>query len=189
MSTIPISNLSLVSGSESGPEVNDVYEDIQKVLQVPFVPDLFESLANSPNVLAGTWEAHKRVYLGTTLPMSLKAMVLYSISAQRNCEYCATVHHVTCRTLGVDEQTLQVLVENLEGLTPVRVQTIIKFALECAADPQGLGEEDFQTLRSNGISDEEIMEIIGLAAWGVYLDVLADSIKVPVDEVFANALD
>lgn len=189
MPTIPISGLPLVTQPENDGQVNAVYEDIQKVLQVPFVPDLFKSLAASPLVVAGTWEAHKRVYLQTSLPMSLKAMILYSISSSRNCEYCAVVHHVTCRTLGVDEETLRVLTHNLDGLTPHRVQSIVKFALACASDPQALTEEDYDALRANGIDDEEIMEIIGLAAYGVYLDVVADGAKVRVDEVFSSALD
>lgn len=189
MSNIPISNLTLVMPNDAGPDVAPVFEDIQRVLQVPFVPDLFKSLATSPLVLAGTWEAYKRIYLQTTLPMSLKAMILYSISSSRNCEYCSSVHHVTCRMLGVDEETLQVLVKNLEGLAPYRVQAIVRFAIACANDPQGLVEDDYESLRTNGISDEEIMEIIGLAAWGVYLDVLADGVKVRVDDVFTQALE
>ena len=38
------------------------------------------------------------------------------------------------------------------------------------------------------MSDEEIIEVIGLAALGSYLDTLADALKVPVDSVIRDAL-
>lgn len=188
MRTIDTSRLPLMDTEESSGLVSDVFEEIKQVLQVPFVPNLFRSLGTSPGVLAGTWEVYKRIYLETTLPMSLKAMLLYSISVSRDCEYCSAVHHVTCRTVGVDEDTLEVLIGNLEGLTPSRVQSMIRFGLKCADDPQSLNEADYEMLRNQGVTEEEIMEIIGLASLGVYLDLLADAVKTRVDDVFVDAL-
>ncbi len=43
-------------------------------------------------------------------------------------------------------------------------------------------------IRAQGVSDEEIIEVISLAALGNYLDTLADALKVPVDSVFRDAL-
>jgi alkylhydroperoxidase/carboxymuconolactone decarboxylase family protein YurZ len=39
-------------------------------------------------------------------------------------------------------------------------------------------------VRAEGVSDEEIVEIIALAALGNYLDTLADALRVDVDDVF-----
>lgn len=188
MKTIETSHLPLIEVGESTGRVREVFEDIKQTLQVPFVPNLFRSLATSPGLLTGTWEAYKSIYLETTLPMSLKAMLLYSISYSRDCEYCSAVHHVTCRTVGVDESTLEILTQNLEGLTPSRVQSIIRFGMKCGDDPRSLDESDYSSLRDQGVTDEEIMEIIGLASLGVYLDLLADAIKTRVDDVFVDAL-
>ena len=62
------------------------------------------------------------------------------------------------------------------------------FAKKCATDPHSLGDADYENLREQGISDEEIVEIIALAALGNYLDTIADALKLEVDEAIAQAL-
>jgi hypothetical protein len=43
-------------------------------------------------------------------------------------------------------------------------------------------------IRSYGITDEEILEIISIAAMGNYFDTIADSLKLQTDELFTSAL-
>jgi uncharacterized peroxidase-related enzyme len=152
------------------------------------VPNIFKAQATSPNVLRGTWDVFRNVFLSTSLPMPLASMILFSIAAAKNCQYCSSVHQVTCKTLGVDEDTLAALDGNLESLTPQRMQAIVKFAQRCALDPQGLEAADYDDVRNQGISDQEIMEIISLAALGGYLDAMADSMKIEVDSAIKDAL-
>ncbi len=115
-------------------------------------------------------------------------MILFSISAAKKCQYCSAVHQVTCKTLGVEEDTLAALDSNLEALAPQRVQAIVRFAQKCALDPQSLEAADYEAVRAQGIGDQELMEIIALAALGNLLDTLADGMKVEVDSVFTEAL-
>ena len=69
-------------------------------------------------------------------------------------------------------------------MTPRRVQQIVKFAQKCASAPATVTDDDYESVRAEGVSDEEIVEIIALAALGNYLDTLADAIRVDVDDVF-----
>lgn len=91
-------------------------------------------------------------------------------------------------SVGVDEETLAALDRNLAGLSPVRVQTIIEFAIKCATDRASLGDDDFENVRAQGVTDEEIIEIISLAALGNYLNTTADSLKLKLDDTVAQAL-
>ena len=187
--TVPhISPLPLVEEAEASPEVTQSFDDIKRVLEIPFVPNIHRTVANSPTALAGTWEALRNIFLQTNLPLSLASMILFSIAAAKKCQYCSAVHQVTCKTLGVDEDTLAALDGNLESLAPQRVQTIVKFAQKCALDPQSLEAADYESVRTQGISDQELMEIIALAALGNFLDTLAEGMKVEVDSVFTEAL-
>ena len=72
---------------------------------------------------------------------------------------------------------LEALVRDLDTVAPKRTQEIIKFAVRCALDPQGLTEADYDRVRDQGLSDEEIVEIIGWAALAMYNDTLADAMK------------
>lgn len=130
----------------------------------------------------------RNVLLSTSLPMTLASMILYSISAANKCRYCSAIFKVTCVTVGIDEGALAALDSDLEDLTPMRAQVIIKFARKCALDRTNLSEADFDEVRAQGIGDGEIAEIVSLAALGNYLNTVADSLRADVDEVIASAL-
>ncbi len=183
-----MSQLSSIQESEASGEVASIFEEIQRELGIPFVPNIDKALAVSPKALAGKWQLFRHVFSGTSLPASLAAMILYTVAAANKCNYCGSIHKVTCRTVGVDEETLAALDSNLAGLSPRRVQAIVAFAKKCATDRHSLGDADYENLREQGISDEEIVEIVSLAALGNYLDTIADSLKLEVDEAIAQAL-
>ena len=169
-------------------EVAELYEDIQRDMGIPFVPNIDKALASAPNVLKGTWEVTKNVFLQTTLPMSLAMMILYKIASGNNCEYCASIHKVNCMSSGIDEDTLAALESDLEALSPVRVQTILRFAEKCAFDRHNLTDADYDEVRDQGVTDEEMIEIVALTALSTYLDIIADSLKLDVDDVIKQAL-
>jgi alkylhydroperoxidase family enzyme len=90
--------------------------------------------------------------------------------------------------LGIDEETLADLVEDLGNVSPKRIQAIIEFALKVAHHPQGLVAEDYEQVREQGVTDEELAEIILIVALGNYADTLADALKIRVDAPVAAAL-
>ena len=169
-------------------EIAELYEEIKRGFQVPFVPNIDKVLAVAPNALKGTWGAVDNVLLGSSLPMPLRAMILYSIANANQCQYCGSIHKVTCRSIGVDEHTLAALDSDLAALAPVRVQAIVKFALKCAMDRHNLSDADYEEVRAQGISDAEMVEIVALAALGNYLDTIADALKIEIDGPIAEAL-
>jgi len=183
-----MSELAAIQEIESTGEVGVIFEEIQRELGIPFVPNIGKSLAHSPTALKGYWAVFSHVFMQTSLPNSLAAMILYAIASANNCNYCGSIHKVTCRTVGIDEDTLSALDDNLEVLSPKRVQAIVSFARKCAMNPQSLVSDDYQSLREQGINDQEIVEIISLAALGNYLDTIADSLKLDVDEAISQAL-
>ena len=115
-------------------------------------------------------------------------MILYTIAAKSNCLYCSSNHEVSCRTMGIDEETLTALVEDLESVSPQRIGAIIEFALKVAKHSQTVTEEDYETLRQLGVDDGEIVEIVQVAAAGVYFDIMMDALKVDVEGETYSAL-
>ena len=188
MTNSPISGLPLIEESEASSQTAELYDSIKEVMELPFVPNIHKSIGAAPNALAGTWGAVRNIFLGTSLPMSLASMILFSIASAKNCQYCSAVHQLTCTTLGVEEDTLAALQDDLSAVAPERVQAIVSFAVKCAMDPQGLAAGDYDAVRRQGVSDEEIIEVISLAGLGNYLDTMADALKVEVDSVIRDAL-
>jgi len=188
MDTLPISGLPLDDEGDAFGEARESFDDIKRVMEIPFIPNIYKALATSPRALAGTWDVFRNVFLGTSLPRALASMVLFSIAHAKHCRYCSSVHEVTCKTLGVDEESLAALHDDIAALAPRRVHAIVVFARKCALDPQGLDDDDFAAVRDHGVSDEEIVDIIALAGLGNYLDTVADAMKISVDSVFEEAL-
>ncbi len=173
----------LVEEDEASEEIKEIYEGIKREMQIPVVPNIDKALANAPNALRATVALLGELYLNSTLPKPIVSMVLYAIASANRCNYCGSFHKLTCRTVGVDEDTLAALTENLEAVTPERVQAIVRFARKAARSPGALGQADYDDIRAQGISDAEIVEIVGLAATGAFLDIIADSLKIDVDDM------
>ena len=115
-------------------------------------------------------------------------MILFTVAESRDCEYCAAQNEFACRSLGIDDETLSALVEDLDNVSPERIRAIIAFALKVSHDPQGLVAEDFERLREHGITDEEVVDIVLNAAMATFFDILADSLKVEVEPEVAQGL-
>ena len=177
-----------IEESEASGEVARIYSDIQRAFSIPFVPNLEKLLANAPNTLNGLWSALDELFLKSSLPPSLSLMILYAVSAANNCQYCAPVFKATCMSSGMDNDTLVALDRDLDQLSPTRVQAIVKFGLKCARDRAHLGAADYDAVRAQGVTEEEILEIIGLAALGNFLNTFSDSLKVELDEPIAQVL-
>lgn len=178
----------LVSAETAQGEVAEVFDDIRRKLDIPFVPNIHRTMASSPPALKGTWGALRHIYLDSSIPSSLASMVMFAIAAAKHCGYCTAVHQVTCKSLGLDDDSLTALAENIGEVAPERVQAIVKFAIKTALTPQDIADADYEAVREAGLVDEEIIEVVALAGLANLLDTLADGLKLPVDEVFREIL-
>jgi uncharacterized peroxidase-related enzyme len=183
-----MSDLPMIEEKEAADEVARIYAEVKREIQIPFVPNAIKTLAVSPAALAIHWDFYRSFLEHTTMPQSLTAMILFTIAKTGNCEYCSASNELVCRTLGIDEETLTRLVEDLGNVSPQRIRVIIEFALKASLHPQSLVAADYERVREQGVTDEELTEIILIAAVGKYLDTLADALKIEVDSMVAEAL-
>ena len=178
MSYVPISKLQLVDEQEATGEIGEIFDEIRRELGSPHVGPAYRIMALSPATLTSGWILYQQFLQRATLPPSLLFMIHYTISSTKNCQYCSTSFKFACRSVGVEEEMLEALVTNLDSINPRRVQEIIKFAVQCALHPQSLTEADYDRLRDQGVSDEELVEIIGWAALAIYNDTISDGLKI-----------
>ena len=188
MSTLLVSEFDVMDEAMAQDGVLETFADIKRTLDIPFVPNIHRALAGSPHAMVGTWQALKNVALTSELPMSLTAMILYSVSAANDCTYCSAVHRVTCKSIGIDETTLSNLANNITELAPERVQKVVAFAVKCATAAQDLDASDYAAVRDAGLTEKELVEVVAIAALANYLDTIADAFKLEVDTVFKDLL-
>ena len=165
-------------------EVAEVLVDFRTRMGFPDAPNFIKAQGVAPAVMRGTWGVVQNVLVEGRLPRSLKEMIFVAISVDRNCGYCEAAHLACCRMLGVDDETLTTLVQNVDQMLPTRARDIITFAVKCARTPQGLDDDDFNLMRSHGLGDAELMELIAMSALAVYANTLADAMAVEPDSIF-----
>lgn len=185
-----MSMLPIVTEEGASGEVAEVFKDIKRGFQIPFVPNFFKIQAASPQVVAASWNlVHNILVDGKYVPRTIKEMIFVAISNARKCNYCEAAHLAFCKLLGVDQQQREALTAALDTLLPKRTQDIIRFATKVATDPLDIGDEDYNILKEHGVSEAELMEIISMASLATYANIIADALKVDVDGDFHKILE
>lgn len=188
MSQMEKHGFQVVEEDQATGELVELYERSKRIYQSPVVFNFTKAIGISPPALKFELDMTSSFYENITLPLSLTSLIFFTIAQKSDCEYCTAAHEVTCRTVGVDEATLTTIAENLGELNPERIRAIIQFALTAAKYPQTLEPKDYENLRSMGISNDEIVQIVTVAGVAVYLDIMADALKIEVDESLSEAL-
>ena len=91
------------------------------------------------------------------------------------------MHFALCKLHGVYEIAVDVLKEKNNRLTADNLKQIQVFASKVALHPHVINPEDLKVLKSAGLSEEGILELITLIGFISYANMLADALKVPID--------
>ena len=174
----------LLKPSEAPKDVKGVYEEFHTRMEFPSPPNFIMTQGHSSTVARGTWDLVRNVLVMGEIPRWTKEMMFVAISMDRNCRYCTAAHIACCRMLGVTPQVLENLVRDVNSVADHKVRDMILFALKCSRDPQSLAEEDYQGLRRHGLGQSEIVELVGMAAFAVYANIIADATAMEPDAMF-----
>lgn len=188
MNHLAISGLPMIEEHEAVGEVAKLYEQGKRILEAPFVPNSAKVIATSPPILEAVMNLYEVFFQKLTLPQSLLAVISYAIPTAKNCLYCSANQELYCRVVGIDEATLAKVAQDLGNVSPERVKIVVEFALKCALEPQSLVAGDYDRVRDQGVSDEELIEIIFAAGLANLSDTMADATKIKVDDMVTQAL-
>jgi uncharacterized peroxidase-related enzyme len=182
-----VPHVPLLRPEEASKEVNAVYDEFARRMSFPSPPNFIMTQGHSATVVRGTWEVVRNVLVIGEIPRWTKEMVFVAISKDRKCGYCTAAHIACCRMLGVAPELLAQLVrDDISQMSDPKLRDMILFALKCSRDPQGLVEADFDKLRRHGLEQSEILELIGMSAFAVYANIMADATQMESDTMFAS---
>jgi hypothetical protein len=89
MNTLPISRIPPITPEEADSDLTEIFDEIRRTTETPVVYNMWRTLANSMPALIGSWQLMCNAYLQGSLPLSLKAMILFAIASAHQCRYCA----------------------------------------------------------------------------------------------------
>ncbi len=166
-------------------ESEAVYEEFYREMGFPSPPNFIVTQGHAPNVARGSWEAVKNILVSGQVPRWIKELMFVAISVDRQCAYCSAAHVACCRMLHVNPQWTEAASHNnLGAIADLKLRDMIQFGLKASRSPQSLAPEDFSRLRSHGLQQSEIMELIGMAAFAVYANIIADATAMDSDAMF-----
>ena len=167
---------------EASSDTKAVYDEFHERMWFPAPPNFIMTQGHSPSTARGTWELVKNVLVGGEIPRWQKELMFVAISKERNCRYCAAAHVACCRMLGVEVE--RVGNDLLEAMTEPVLRDMVLFGMKCARDPRAVTCDDHEVLRKHGLSQSQIMELIGMAALAVYANIIADATGMEEDAMF-----
>ena len=179
-------HIPILQPHEATKEVKGLYEEFYSRMDFPSAPNFIMTQGHSSTVARGTWDVVRGVLVTGKIPRWTKEMMFVAISQDRKCRYCTAAHIACCRMLGVDPALLEALVQDVSGMSDLKVRDIILFSLKCSRDPQSLGEGDYAQLRQHGLGRSEIVEIIAMSAFAVYANIIADATAMEPDAMFST---
>ncbi|HIB37670.1 carboxymuconolactone decarboxylase family protein [Mesonia sp.] len=180
----------IVPHQEASAEVKAIYDDTMKTLQIPFVLNWFKCQGSNANLLSGNWAKLKSTLMMGDIPNVLKQLIIYNVSKERNCNYCARAHGIFADSMSsmISEKENFKVTENLDSpLIPESYKAAIDVVTKAALNHQNISDEDFKTLEEAGFSLSEIQELMAQADLVNMLNTIADVSGIKIDNELLEA--
>lgn len=150
-----------------------------------YVRNLTAAFSLAPEVLAA-WQQLNAAIKGR---MDLRRYELATIAAARRLRssYCALAHGSILLEQFVDGETLQAIMSSHPdaGLEPVDV-AVMELADKVAADATSVTQADIERLRSHGLSDADVFDVVAAAAARCFFSKTLDGLGVQPDAQYSD---
>lgn len=112
MTPARVATVAPVSEESAAGKVADIFADIKRTKNIPFVPNMWRVLATNPDHLELVWTRLKAlmhpeaVGRPVRLDPTTREIIALAVSATNGCAYCVNSHTAALRKLGMDTETL-----------------------------------------------------------------------------------
>ena len=174
------------------PRLEDLPEDIRsRILAVQeksgFVPNVFLAYARRPDEFRAFFAYHDALMEKEGgLSKAEREMIVVATSGANNCQYCVVAHGAILRVRAKNPLLAdQVAVNYREADITARQRAMLDFAMKVALDSSRVAEGDFEALRHQGFSEEDIWDIAAIASFFAMSNRMANFLGMrPNDEFY-----
>ena len=169
----------------------DVYDDFMRTTGATEVPVWIKSLGHSAALARAYWERAKGTLFAGNLPLPLKEMIVFVVSAKHGARYCSACHAQNVLSLdkGLSFDNLKSYMESGPAKNlPQYYHSVVNFASKVVADANGLSDADFDSMLDDGFTKEEICEIIAVIDMATMFNVYTSSMRLDLDPQYRAVL-
>lgn len=153
------------------PALEALPEDVRaRILAVQekagFIPNVFLALARRPAEFRAFFAYHDALMERESgLSAAEKEMIVVATSALNDCLYCVVAHGAILRVRARDPLIAEEIAVNWrKAPLTARQRAMLAFATKVATRSAEVEESDYEGLRAEGFSDEDIWDIIAITA-------------------------
>jgi uncharacterized peroxidase-related enzyme len=181
----PISRWPVPELAELPADIRSRIEEVQQ--KAGFVPNVFLTLAHRPEEFRAFFAYHDALMLKESgLTKGEREMIVVATSGANECVYCVVAHGAILRVYEKNPLVADQVATNYRkaDISP-RQRAMLAFALKVAIDSKSIEPVDFEPLRAEGFSDEDIWDIGAIAAFFALSNRMANLISMrPNDEFY-----
>lgn len=125
---------------------------------------MVSTMAGSASLLAGYLDL-SRAMKRSKLDRQLSERISLAVQDQLGCGLCLQAHTSAAQALGISED--EITRARQGGSADARINVVVEFGRRVYTDPTSISDDDVAGLRALGVSDREILDIVGLVALNV----------------------
>ena len=174
------------------PELESLPKDIlQRILKVQekagFIPNIFLSLAHRPDEFRAFFAYHDALMeRDSGLSKGEREMIVVATSGLNQCIYCVVAHGAVLRIREKNPLLADQLATNYRKADlSDRQRNMLNFAVKVSQSAHEINECDFDLLKNQGFSDDDIWDIAAITAFFGMSNRLANFLSMrPNDEFY-----
>ncbi|MFQ5947060.1 MAG: carboxymuconolactone decarboxylase family protein [Anaerolineae bacterium] len=148
------------------PEVRDYMEHLRRRGKAGQIGPMYYAFAKYPRLLKALVQAVDELIPVPNRFGAVQGIAAMLIAHSRGCRPCFDAQRAFLLKLGYDEAALNTMCQTPAGLPlSERERRFVEFTFRVARDPEGLKPEEFREMERTGFSKDEILEMIGVAAF------------------------
>jgi len=181
----------LTTYTDASPETREVFDDYMRQTGALSVPIWLQSMGHSAALARAYWERAKGTLFAGSLPLPLKEMIVFVVSAKNGARYCSACHAQCVLSLDktLEFGDLKSFLESPSGYQlPIYYRDVVDFATKVVADANAVTDADFEALLESGFSNEEICEIIAVIDMATMFNVYTTVLRLDLDPEYRAIL-
>jgi uncharacterized peroxidase-related enzyme len=165
----------------------DIRERIEAVQEkAGFVPNVFLALAHRPDEFRAFFAYHDALMEREGgLNKADREMIVVAVSAENDCHYCVIAHGAILRIRAKNPHVAdQVAINYRKADITARQRAMLDFSLKVTTHSRAVDDGDYEALRAQGFTEDDIWDIAGIAAFFGMSNRLANTVSMRPNDAF-----
>lgn len=158
-----MSRLKAVTNASADRKSRGLLEGVE--MKLGMVPNIMRTMANSPATLEA-YLAFSNAMATGSLSAKLREQIALVVGETNKCEYCLAAHAALGRRAGLNDD--EVTASRRGESADQKTAAVLTFAGKVVAERGRVADEDIASLRTAGLSDGEIAEVVSNVALNLF---------------------